>query len=88
MVKTIAFVAILATLELASAFFVMSYIILGNFSIITLASAFRLGNAVSHVGLVDHEEDDRDGLLPAEVRVNVPADEEDDELVVECGLVD
>ena len=37
---------------------------------------------MSHVGLVDHEESDGDGLLPAEVSVNVPENEEDGQLNV------
>ena len=43
---------------------------------------------MSHVGLVNHEEGDGDRLLPAEVRINVPEDEEVDELPVKCGSVD
>lgn len=58
-----------------------------NSSIISISIGL-LGDEVSHVGLVNHEEGDGDGLLPAEVRINVPEDEEVDELPVKCGSVD
>ena len=55
------------------------HITYNNSSIISISIGI-LGDEVSHVGLVDHEEGDGDRLLPAEVRVNVPEDEEVDEV--------
>ena len=58
-------------------------LLLIRFSILSISIIIIiLGNEVSHVGLVDHKEGDRDGLLPAQVCVYVPEDEI--EADVEC----